>query len=216
MSGIPFHDDAPRINLLMRSSRWVNLYDPAALDIVLSDWVTGASRVARWGGQTKGDTAYNVLQHSDLVERILVEMVWPNAPRTARLLAKAHDLHEGGGLGDVVTPYSKLFAQAGLQELKARLDKVLFLAIGLPSVIPDDVRAAVKRADMIAAVSEAVQLLDWPEKAARRDVGHGYRGPLWPKEIVVIDERQARDAWWRGYRLLGGKGCPPMPSDDGI
>ncbi len=205
ISHVPTHADAPRTNLLMRSGRWVNLYDPSPADIVLDDWVTGASRVPRWGGQTQGDIAYNVCQHSLLVEDILVSMVWPKAPREARLLALVHDLHEGGGLGDVVTPYGKLFATGGLKEVKARLDRAIRLAMELPPTVPALYEDNVKKADRIAAVSEAIQLMGWPEKLARRDIGGGYRGKLWEKSIIVLDEAASRAAWWRKYRLLGGR-----------
>jgi len=189
----------------MRSQRWVNLYDPSPVDIELSDWVTGASRVPRWGGQVKGEISFNVLQHHDLVEQVLTGIVWPDAPREARMLAKLHDLHEGGGLGDIVTPYSALFANSGLREIKSRLDRVIFLAAGLPNDLPENVCVAVKKADMVAAISEAIQLLDWPEALARRDIGKGYRGPLWTDAILVLDERAARVAWWDGYYALGGR-----------
>jgi hypothetical protein len=202
---VPTHLDAPRVNLRMRSDRLVNLYDPAALDIELDDWVYGASRVPRWGGQTKGETAYNDLCHMLLAERILSEMVWPNAPLEARRWALAHDLHEGAGLGDICTPYGKLFAEAGLRELKARLDQALRLAMGLPAETPQRHRDAIKRADRIAAVSEAVQLMRWPEREARREIGLGYRGALWTRPIALLDEVAARAAWWQRYRLLGGK-----------
>ena len=202
---VPTHLDAPRVNLRMRSDRLVNLYDPAALDIELDDWVYGASRVPRWGGQTKGETAYNDLCHMLLAERILSEMVWPAAPPEARRWALAHDLHEGAGLGDICTPYGRLFAEAGLRELKARLDQALRLAMGLPAEVPPRHRDAIKRADRIAAVSEAVQLMRWPEREARREIGLGYRGALWTRPIALLDETAARAAWWQRYRLLGGK-----------
>lgn len=54
MGKVPTHDQAPRTNMFMLSGRWVNLYDPSPMDIELSDWVTGASRTARWGGQVRG------------------------------------------------------------------------------------------------------------------------------------------------------------------
>jgi len=202
---VPTHVDAPRVNLRMRSDRLVNLYDPAALDIELDDWVYGASRVPRWGGQTKGETAYNDLCHMLLVERILTELVWPEAPLEARRWALAHDLHEGAGLGDICTPYGRLFAEAGLRELKTRLDRALRLAMGLPAEIPPRHRDMIKRADRIAAISEAVQLMAWPERAARREIGEGYRGALWLKPIELLDEAAARAAWWRRYERLGGK-----------
>ncbi|MFY8094658.1 MAG: hydrolase [Niveispirillum sp.] len=201
-SPVPTHLDAPRTNLLMRSGRWVNLYDPSPADIVLADWVTGASRVARWGGQTRGDCAYNVLQHSVLLEQVLVTLLAPDAGPTLRLAALMHDLHEGGGLGDVVTPYGKLFATAGLKEVKARLDRALFLAAGLPWPLSPADTDLIKKADRIIAVSEAIQLMDWPEKLARRDIGGGYRGKLWTDPIVVVDEAAARTLWWDRYRSL--------------
>jgi len=199
---VPSHLEAPRTNLLMRSGRWVNLYDPSPADIILEDWVTGASRVARWGGQTRGDIAYNVLQHSVLLERVLVELLDPDACPTLRLAALMHDLHEGGGLGDVVTPYGKLFATAGLKEVKARLDRALFLATGLPWPLPAAMVDLLKKADKVTAISEAVQLMGWPEKLARRDIGGNYRGRLWLEPIQVMDEAAARGAWWERYRAL--------------
>jgi hypothetical protein len=202
---VPTHLEAPRVNLRMRSDRLVNLYDPAALDIELDDWVYGASRVPRWGGQTKGEVAYNDLCHMLLTERIFSAMVWPGAPLEARRWALAHDLHEGAGLGDICTPYGRLFAEAGLRELKGRLDRALRLAMGLPAELPPRQRDAIKRADRIAAVSEAVQLMGWPERSARPEIGQGYRGALWDKPIALLDEAAARTAWWRRYRLLGGQ-----------
>lgn len=202
-SRIPTHEEAPRVRMLMRSGRWVHLYDPMPADIVISDWVYGASRVNRWGGQTRGECGFNDLAHHLLVQRILVELVWPQAPAEARLWALCHDLHEGGGLGDICTPYGRLF-QPQLRELKDRLDRAIKIAIGLPATLSPRIEAEVKRADIIAAVSEAVQLMGWPEALARRDIGKGYRGRLWPLPIEPVGEAYARHEWWQRYRLLGG------------
>ncbi|WP_298332649.1 HD family hydrolase [Asticcacaulis sp.] len=205
---VPTHLDAPRTNLLMRSGRWVNLYDPSPADIMLEDWVTGASRVARWGGQTRGDTAYNVLQHSVLLEQVLVTLLAPDASPALRLAALMHDLHEGGGLGDVVTPYGKLFATAGLKEVKARLDRALFLSVGLPWPLPAPQTDLIKKADKVTAISEAIQLMGWPEKLARRDIGGNYRGKLWTQPIMVVGEAEARGLWWDRYRVVTGATSP--------
>lgn len=199
---VPNHLDAPRTNLLMRSGRWVNLYDPSPADIMLEDWVTGASRVARWGGQTRGDVAYNVLQHSVLLEQVLVTLLAPDASPALRLAALMHDLHEGGGLGDVVTPYGKLFATAGLKEVKARLDRALFLSVGLPWPLPTADTDLIKKADKITAISEAIQLMGWPEKLARRDIGGNYRGKVWTDAINVVGEAEARSLWWGRHRAI--------------
>ncbi|MTJ93869.1 MAG: hypothetical protein F8N36_13575 [Desulfovibrio sp.] len=197
MSGnpVPSQFEAPNVMMRMRSGRWVNLYDPSPLDVDLEDWIYGTSRTPRFGGQCKGEVSYNVLQHHPLVDDILVKFLWPKAPRVARLYAMSHDLHEGGGLGDIVTPYGHLFDTAGLREVKHRLDRVILPLVGIAFPLDPAVVAAVKRADTIAAVSEAVQLMDWPEDIARKRVGKGYRGRLWDKPIEVLDEIQARAAW---------------------
>lgn len=201
-SGRAPHEPADAVRALGQSVR------PFPADIVLEDWVTGASRVARWGGQTRGDRAYNVLQHSVLLEQVLVTLLLPDAGPTLRRAALMHDLHEGGGLGDVVTPYGKLFATAGLKEVKARLDRALFLAVGLPWPLSPADTDLIKKADRIIAVSEAIQLMGWPERLARRDIGGGYRGKLWTDPIVVVDEGAARALWWDRYRSLEPEARP--------
>lgn len=203
---IPVHEDAPEAASRMHSGRWVHLYDPSPLDIDLADWVRGCSRVDRWGGQSIPEQGWNDLCHMMLVERILTRRVWPNAPREARLWALMHDLHEGGGLGDIATPYGRILKAAGLDELKRRLDRALRLAAGLSALPDDETVAMIKRADVIAAVTEGVRLAGWPEAIARQRIGRGYEGALWTGRLVSLDQVQARQAWTRRFILLGGKG----------
>lgn len=195
VNAIPNQFEQPDVMMRMRSGRWMNLYDPSLLDVDLDDFVYGTSRTPRFGGQCKGETSYNVLQHHELVDDILVEFVSPKASKAARLCAMGHDLHEGAGLGDVVTPYGKLFNKAGLKELKGRLDRVILPLVGLAFPIDPAIIAAVKRADKIAAVSEAIQLCDWPEDIARKRVGDGYRGRIWERPIIVLNEQDSRASW---------------------
>lgn len=204
-SRVPTHQDAPRTYQRMLSGRMLHLLDPSPLDIDLSDLVTGASRVNRWCGQTRGEVGFNVAHHSCIVERILVEMVWPKAPPQARLWALAHDLPEGAGLGDLVTPVKAVIGPRGYQELEERLARAVRLHLGLPAALPEEWRQAVKRADRIAAVTEAVRLACWSEADARRDVGGGYRGKLWAGEMEPWPETLARERWFARFRLLGGR-----------
>jgi hypothetical protein len=194
-TAVPSAYEAPDVMMRMRSGRWINLYDPAHIDSVLEDWIYGTSRTPRFGGQTKGEVAYNVLQHHNVAGDILVEIVWPKAPKQARLVVHGHDLHEGGGLGDIITPYGFLFKQAGLSEVKGRLDRVILPTLGVTFPIDSAIIKAAKKADMIAAVSEAIQIAEWPEDIARKKIGKGYRGRLWTKPIEILDERQSRAAW---------------------
>ena len=61
----------PRAWQRMLSGRRLDLLDPSPLDIEIEDIAHGLARVARWNGQTVGDHAFSVAQHSLLVERIL-------------------------------------------------------------------------------------------------------------------------------------------------
>ena len=58
----------------MLSGRRLDLLDPSPLDIEIADIAHGLARVARWNGQTRGDHAFSVAQHSLLVEAIFGAM----------------------------------------------------------------------------------------------------------------------------------------------
>ena len=62
---------SPRAWQRMLSGRRLDLLDPSPLDIEIEDIAHGLARVARWNGQTKGDWAFSVAQHSVLVNVFL-------------------------------------------------------------------------------------------------------------------------------------------------
>src|SRR3546814_2663955 len=62
--------DVKRAWQRMLSGRRLDLLDPSPLDIELEDIAHGLARVARWNGQTSGDAAFSVAQHSLLVDDI--------------------------------------------------------------------------------------------------------------------------------------------------
>ena len=74
----------------MLSGRRLDLLDPSPLDIEISDIAHGLARVARWNGQTIGDHAFSVAQHSLLVDDIFASLV-ENASQQWRLMALLHD-----------------------------------------------------------------------------------------------------------------------------
>ena len=200
---VPTVAEAPRTYGRMLSGRRLHLLDPSPLDLDLDDLVTGVSRVNRWCGQTIGEVGFNVAHHSCVVEQILVQMVWPGAPWEVRRWALAHDLAEAV-YGDVVTPV-KAVLDGPYRELESRLERALTLALGFGTSVPEQWRKAVKRADMIAAVTEAVRLAGWSEPEARKLVGGGYRGKLWDGPLDPWPEQEARRQWKERFRALGGK-----------
>ena len=57
----------PRAWQRMLSGRRLDLLDPTAVDIEIEDIAHGLAFVARWNGQTQGEFAYSVAEHSLLV-----------------------------------------------------------------------------------------------------------------------------------------------------
>ena len=55
----------------MLSGRRLDLTEPSPLDIEIEDIARGISRVARWNGQTIGEHALSVAQHSVIVTNFL-------------------------------------------------------------------------------------------------------------------------------------------------
>jgi 5'-deoxynucleotidase YfbR-like HD superfamily hydrolase len=202
-SAIPTQDQAPRTFHRMLSGRRLHLLDPSPLDLDLEDLVIGISRVNRWCGQTIGEIGFNVAHHSCVVERVLNDLVWPKAPDEARRWALAHDLAEAI-YGDVVTPVKAVLGN-GYKELEHRLERALCLALGFGVAVPEEWRRKVKRADRIAAVTEAVRLAGWAETEARKRVGFGYGGRLWDGPLDPWPEQVARERWKDRFRALGGR-----------
>lgn len=160
--------DPPRAWQRMLSGRRLDLLDPSPLDVEIEDIAHGLSRVARWNGQTAGDWAYSVAQHSLLVED-LVGRFRPKAPRTWRLAALLHDSPEYV-IGDLITPFK---AAVGLdyKALEKRLMQAVHIRFGLPPEPPKQLATLIKRADRTAAYLEATQLAGFTKTEARRFFG---------------------------------------------
>ena len=60
----------PRAWQRMLSGRRLDLLDPTPVDIEIEDIAHGLAFVARWNGQTRGEHAFSVAEHSVLVEPI--------------------------------------------------------------------------------------------------------------------------------------------------
>ena len=155
----------PRAWQRMLSGRRLDLLNPSPLDIELEDIAHGLARVARWNGQTTGDHAFSVAQHSLLVEQIASELR-ADLPGRWRLAALVHDAPEYV-VGDLITPFKSAI---GLDygELEDRLLQAVHIRFGLPGELPKTITTLVKRADKMAAYLEATQLAGFSEPEARR------------------------------------------------
>ncbi|MGE0230560.1 MAG: HD domain-containing protein [Flavobacteriaceae bacterium] len=153
----------PRVWQRMLSGRRLDLIDPSPLDVELSDIAHGLARVARWNGQTAGDHAFSVAQHSLLVEEIVL-LIDPEAHARLRLAALLHDAPEYV-IGDMISPFKAVIG-GDYKLVETRLLDAIHLHFGLPVPLPAEETRMIKRADRIAAFLEATQLAGFSDREA--------------------------------------------------
>lgn len=158
----------PRAWQRMLSGRRLDLLDPTPVDIEIEDIAHGLAFVARWNGQTKGDFAYSVAEHSLLVEEIFARIA-PEAPPKWKLAALLHDAPEYV-IGDMISPV-KAAVGPGYSALDDRLAAAVHLRFGLPATLPKTVKQKIKKADKISAWLEAVQLAGFTMTEANKFFG---------------------------------------------
>ncbi len=145
----------PRAWQRMLSGRRLDLLDPTPMDIEVEDIAHGLAFVARWNGQTRGDYAYSVAEHSLLVETLFTRAN-PGIAARWRLAALLHDAPEYV-IGDMISPV-KSAVGPGYAVLDERLTAAVHLRFGLPAVLPTPIKAAIKAADRVSAWAEAVEI----------------------------------------------------------
>jgi 5'-deoxynucleotidase YfbR-like HD superfamily hydrolase len=152
----------------MLSGRRLDLLDPSPLDVEIGDIAHGLARVARWNGQTRGEHAFSVAQHSLVVEEI-AGLLAPDLSARDRLLVLLHDAPEYV-IGDMISPFKAVMG-GDYKAVEQRLQAAIHLRFSLPAETPAPVRSLAKKADAIAAYFEAVELAGFEADEARRIFG---------------------------------------------
>ncbi|WP_430305365.1 hydrolase [Rhizobium sp. 0TCS1.26] len=152
----------------MLSGRRLDLLDPSPLDVEISDIAHGLARVARWNGQTRGDHAFSVAQHSLVVEEIFRLSV-PGATAGELLMTLLHDAPEYV-IGDMISPF-KAVVGGGYKGVEKRLEAAVHLRFGLPPHPTKELKARIKKADTVAAFFEATELAGFTAAEARKFFG---------------------------------------------
>ncbi|HZZ66695.1 MAG TPA: HD family hydrolase, partial [Phenylobacterium sp.] len=145
----------PRAWQRMLSGRRLDLLDPSPMDIEVEDIAHGLARVARWNGQTLGEHAFSVAQHSVVVEEVAAHLQ-PALDTRWRLAALLHDAPEYV-IGDMISPF-KAALGFDYRRFEERLEAAIFVRFGLPAKTPAMVKTLIKQADRASAFFEAVQL----------------------------------------------------------
>lgn len=144
----------------MLSGRRLNLIEPSPVDIEIEDIALSLSRNTRWNGQTLGEYGWSVAQHSLLVLRI-VRLLEKRPDPVLLMTALLHDASEYV-THDIITPLKTVLGQPFL-EIEDRVTCAVYVRFGLPARPAAAVWKTVKRADLMAAATEAVQLAGFSE-----------------------------------------------------
>ena len=189
--------EAPRAWQRMLSGRRLDLLDPSPLDIEIEDIAHGLARVARWNGQTTGDHAFSVAQHSIVVEEIAAH-IRPTLAARWRLAALLHDAPEYV-IGDMISPFK---AALGLdyRTFEERLETAIQLRFGLPARVPAEIKTLIKTADRASAFFEATQIAGFGHQESLALFGAPPRGYRLAIEPMSASAAQAR--YLERYQLL--------------
>jgi 5'-deoxynucleotidase YfbR-like HD superfamily hydrolase len=183
----------------MLSGRRLDLLDPTPVDIEVEDIAHGLAFVARWNGQTRGEYAYSVAEHSLLVETLFTRMQ-PKAPVKWQLAALLHDAPEYV-IGDMISPV-KAAVGSEYEVLDDRLAAAIHIRFGLPATIPTDIKRQIKKADKISAWMEATQIAGFSQTEATRFFGKPDVALISDLSIVLRPPLETRRAFTRRHAEL--------------
>lgn len=179
----------PRAWQRMLSGRRLDLLDPSPFDIEIEDIAHGLARVARWNGQTIGEHAFSVAQHSLVVEEIAAH-IRPGLEPKWRLAALLHDASEYV-IGDMISPFKSALG-AGYKDFEARLEAAIHVRFQLPPKTPQTIKTLIKKADRACAFYEATQLAGFNRRESLQIFGAppaGYDLIIDPLPASVAQQR---------------------------
>ena len=189
----------PRAWQRMLSGRRLDLLDPTPMDIEIEDIAHGLAFVARWNGQTLGDYAYSVAEHSLLVETLFGRIA-SKAPAKWRLAALLHDAPEYV-IGDMISPV-KAAVGPGYGALDERLEAAIHIRFGLPAKVPPAIKKQIKKADKISAWMEATQIAGFTVAEADKFFGKPDETLIGDLQIVLRPPIETRHAFTARHATL--------------
>ncbi len=185
----------------MLSGRRLDLLDPSPLDVEISDIAHGLARVARWNGQTVGDNAFSVAQHSLLVDDIFAALS-KDAPNQWRMMSLLHDAAEYV-IGDMISPFKAVMG-GDYKLVEHRLQTAIHLRFGLPAETPLKLKKLIKKADTIAAYFEATGIAGFSQTEAAKIFGRpsGFSPETFP--VTPLATTIAQQRFLERFKQLDG------------
>lgn len=191
----------------MLSGRRLDLLNPSPLDVEIEDIAHGLARVARWNGQTRGDHAFSVAQHSLVVEAVF-STARPQASPDERLAALLHDAPEYV-IGDMISPF-KAAVGGDYTQVETRLQHAIHLRFALPAELSSRLTLAIKRADRAAAWFEATLLAGFSDIEAQKLFGRPRGLSSDRLALEPLPTRDAQDAFLARFATLDALRGRPM------
>lgn len=171
------------------SGKRLDLLNPTPFDWEDRDLAIGLARTYRWGGHSAWPLPLSVAQHSLLVLALRRLSAPPLKGPKAELRELLHDADEGL-LGFDCISVVKPFLGDAFRQLTATLENAVGLRYGLARWTPEEWKAH-KRADRIAAASEAVHVVGWTQSEVRRVL----RIPYAPLPVDPLQKMFGGPAW---------------------
>lgn len=176
----------------MPSGKRLDLLNPTPFDWDDQDLAIGLARTYRWGGHSAWPLPLSVAQHSLTVLALARDAAPTGLAPHAELRELLHDADEGLLGFDAITVI-KPFLGDGFLALAGRLQDVVFQRYALPYWTPDE-KAAHKRADRVAAASEALHVAGWGRDEVRQVLKISYK-PLEQDPLVAVYGGKPWEPW---------------------
>jgi hypothetical protein len=168
-----------RTAIVMGSGFVLDLYEPDATGMPITDIALALSSQPRWGGAAR--PWYSVAEHSVMASRLV--------PADCARDALLHDAEEF--LGDLPSPFKGLLGRDRLKGLLQPLRQALAREFGFRLDVPE-----VKQADLVCMATELRDLL--PAHWMR----WGHLPPPDPERIVPVGPERAYELFMARYREL--------------
>lgn len=192
MADVPITNATTRAWVRLYSGKRLDLLDPTPFDWEDSDLAIGLARTYRWGGHSAWPLPLSVAQHSLLVLALHRLSSRGAADPKAELRELLHDADEGL-LGFDCISVLKPFLGAAFRKLTERLEAAIVLRYRLPPWTAPE-RKMHKRADRVAAATEAVHVVGWTRAEVRTTLKIPYE-PLVADPLVAVYGGQAFEPW---------------------
>src|SRR5690606_608145 len=162
----------------------------------ISDIAHGLARVARWNGQTYGEEAFSVAQHSLIVEQIF-RLQNPTASHNDCQMALLHDAPEYV-IGDMISPFKSVVG-GGYKTVELRLAGAVHFGVVLPPHPSRELKSKTKTADSICACFEATERAGFSLAGAQKLFGtpRGMTKEMF--EIAPLGVKAAQDAFIKRF-----------------